>query len=194
MLLSLLAGCQLTPDKPIAQEQSVNPPRPVTQFDAPSSLAGWHYEGYIDKGDTLRLMRFSSLADKPQVMNVSIYPLPFGWQSLRAKEQLARHYGMLSQQLIERAQHDYRAQKVVSSGMQFRQPTAKQLWLESRFTSTLPDASQQVTLIALTQVAGNFIRLSLTCQPQKSAHLEQALRQAGQGLTAYWLQTMHLNG
>lgn len=176
LLLTLpLGACQSPPPAapaPVA-------PTPLTQLQAPASLGQWRLQGSISQGEKMRLARYQLGDDARQILDVSFYPLPDGWQHFTAQQSLERHFGMLAQQIATNASAKYHATRVEATSPQLH-PASASLppALSSRLTSHFADQQTRITLVSLTLFEGNFVRLTLTTDSSKADAMAPSLQAA----------------
>lgn len=184
LLLSLaLAACQSQPSATPAAPAAL----PLNQLETPATLGQWRLQGSIGQDTRLHVARYQWGDNTSQVMDISLYPLPDGWQHFPPEQALARHFGMLSQQLATSASNKYRADKVEIANTQTH-PAAngEPPRVNSRFISHFPDGSTRITLVSLTLYRGNFVRLTLTCPPAQADALAVSLDAARETLLAHF--------
>lgn len=188
LLLTLaLAACQSTPH---TAKTTLPAPLPLAQLQTPAALGQWQLQGSIGQDDKMHVARYQLGADSSQIMDISLYPLPDGWQLFTPAQALERHFGMLSQQLANNARSKYHATRVEVSGTQV-QPATKGMaaTINSRFISHYSDRLTRITLVCLTLYKGNFVRLTLTTTSDKVEALAASLQAARAELFTHFNQT-----
>ncbi len=168
MLLAtlLLGACQSR-----HPSQPVETVAPTSSIKPPASLGHWTLQGNISRGDELAVYRYTNPADNHDVINVSVYPLPSGWQRFGKEQALLRHFGTMVQEFASNAQENYQASRVDMTHQPLYVDQSGTPVIDSRFVSTFPDDSQRVTLISLTLLRQHFVRLSVTTTPDKANDL-----------------------
>lgn len=167
---ALLAACRSTP--PAAPPAPAA--APLNQLVPPATLGNWQQQGSIGQDGQMHVFRYLDAAS--QVLDLSLYPLPDGWQDLPAEQALNRHFGMLAQQLGTSAQRKYQAERVeVAEPHVATDAASGQQYIDARFTSHFNDGTARITLVSLSLCRGNFLRLTTTALPDKADALTQVL-------------------
>lgn len=177
----LLAACHTGPiSAPVPHA-----PAPVSleQLVPPAALNGWQLQGNISQGERMHVYRYLN-ANQEQVLDLSLYPLPDGWQDLPAEQALNRHFGMLAQQLGTSAQRKYQAERVDVADPHVEIDAATgDHFIDARFTSHFADNTQRITLVSLSLCQGNFLRLTSTVAPEQADGLATQLATTRQTLS-----------
>src|SRR5699024_559725 len=93
-----------------------SPPRPsLASIVAPEQLGKWQLKGSISRSHHhLRIFRYQDTKPK-HPLDVSIYPLPNGWNQFSETGSIQRQFGMLSHLIKRSAYEEYHATKVTSA-------------------------------------------------------------------------------
>lgn len=147
-----ISACSHTTEMP-----TVRTTHQALPLQLPMQLGQWMHQGTIEKADSSRLSRYQFQNNSNLFIDVSLYPLANGWESLSDTQALTRHYSLLSQQLAQRLQQKSSALQLSIHGATITDEPNPQL------TGELSTDNGQVTLILLSTYQNHFLRLVSTC-------------------------------
>lgn len=155
------------------------PPLNTNRFHAPAQLAGLTANGSISKPDGQGWKQWR-YRDADNLLKITLYALPGGWQSLSAKRIVSGHYGQLRQRKVNDIYH--------SRGQALNFVKERRFNLNGRSTvisEMLINAAGEAPLYEVLLLSiddDHFIRLELASRKPDTARLAQLAKRA---LTAF---------
>src|SRR5690606_29698460 len=185
LLTLALSGCLTAPDEHTGDYPSLEqipmeiPPADTDlgAWQAPPQLGDYRFQGEATlEGQRTRILRYSHAQDDT-LINLTLFPLPGGWDTMTPTRAVAGQYGQQRQQLIERALR-HGAQEVqpmdeslvTVEGISY--PVARGQLAQRYRSSTL------TTLVQLTALPPVFVLATASVPPGHTEATEALLRDA----------------
>lgn len=180
-----LSGCLMAPDDPASDYPSLDqipmeiPPAEtdLTAWQVPPHLGDYRFQGEATlEGQRTRILRYSHAQDGT-LIDLTLFPLPGGWDTMTPTRAVAGQYGQQRQQLIERALR-HGAQEVqpldesllTVDGISY--PVARGRLAQRYRSSTL------TTLVQLTALPPVFVLATASVPPEQTDATEVLLGDA----------------
>jgi len=189
LLTLALSGCLTAPDEHTGDYPSLEqipmeiPPADTDlgAWQAPPQLGDYRFQGEATlEGQRTRILRYSHAQDDT-LINLTLFPLPGGWDTMTPTRAVAGQYGQQRQHLIERALR-HGAQEVqpqeeslqAVNGISYPVATGR---LAQRYSSTT-----LTTLVQLTALPPVFVLATASVPTARADDTEQLLRDALQAM------------
>lgn len=182
-ILSLLVACAA---QPVIEGGDRLPWRvPAAELDisalpAPQVLAGrFVLQGEINNpANQTRLLRYHWRENEQRKLDITLYPLPGGWEDLPAERMVAGHYGQIRQHLVERLMQPSGVIAVNITGETIEHDEAFSHPIVSGRLQQVFDRRSSITRVELTALPPMFVRIALSAPEDEDASLGDAVREA----------------
>lgn len=179
LLSALISAC--TAERNIESGDRISwqlPSQPLDMqaWPAPDNLAQrFVFQGEIDNPDSqTRLLRYSASDNPERKLDITLYPIPAGWEDLPPSRLLGGHYGQVRQHLVERLMLAGASEINVDEEQLEFDSELEQPVVSSRFEQIF-DSQIRITRIAMTTHGPVFVRASLVLPDDEAEQAHDAL-------------------
>lgn len=146
-------------------------PLDMQAWPAPDNLAQrFVFQGEIDNpASQTRLLRYTASDNPERKLDITLYPIPAGWEDLPPSRLLGGHYGQVRQHLVERLMLAGAREINVDEEQLQLDSELEQPVVSSRFEQIF-DSQIRVTRVAMTTHGPVFVRAALVV-PKDEAEL-----------------------